>query len=151
VKTILESPGLCLALMSWWITPFLAAAVIDRPIIEWTRSYFVFLIAIVEIILFAGALHFINLRLHLWGKTGHWGRFLILIGCYALYVVSTVVVIVVLDTYGALDYFGGDAGGSFVMLFIPSVLGYFMLGGIACSLLSAHRILGKKGKIRARN
>jgi hypothetical protein len=146
VKTVLENPGLCLALMSWWIIPFLAASVLTHPISEYPRSYLLFLIALGGIVSFAGALNVINLRWQVWGKMGHWGKFLILSGCYTLSVAAILAVTLVLDSYGALDYFGGDAEGSFGMLFIPSVLGYFVLGGIACAVLSAHRTLRKKGK-----
>jgi len=146
VKTILNNPGVCLALMSWWIIPFLAAAVLTHPLSEYPRSYLPFLIAFGGMVLFAVALNVINLRLRVWERVGHWGRFLILSGSYALSVVATLAATLVLDSYGALDYFGGDAEGSFGMLFIPSVLGYFVLGGIACAVLSAHRTLRKKGK-----
>ena len=146
MKTIFENPGLCLGLMAWWIIPFLAAAVLTHPISEFPRSYSVFLIALGGIASFAGALNVINLRRQIWERTGHWGRVLILIGCYALYVVATLAVTLVFDSYGALDYFGGDAEGSFSMLFIPSVLVYFVLGVIACAVLSARRKLCNKGK-----
>ena len=95
---------------------------------------------------FAVTLNVINLRWQIWERTGHWGKFFILIGCYSLSVAAILAVTLVLDSYGALDYFGGDAEGSFGMLFVTSVFGYAVVGGIVCAALSAHRILRQKEK-----
>lgn len=149
MKRILENPGLCLALMSWWIIPFFASAVLTHPISEYPRSYLPFLIAFGGIVSFAVALNVINLKRQVWRRTGHWGKFLLLSGWYALSVAGILAVTLVLDSYGALEYFDGDAEGSFGMLFIPSALGYVVVGGIVCAVLSAHRTLRKKGKPHA--
>jgi hypothetical protein len=50
---------------------------------------------------------------------------------YSIMMISFITIILVLDQYRLIGYFGGDAGGSVGLLCFPSIIGYLVLSVIA--------------------
>ncbi len=130
--------------MSWWIVPFFIASLMAHSIVTNLRSYLTFLVALV-VFTFAGLLlGFFDARLYLWNRSGHWKRYLILVVVYAATIMCVTALTVAMDYYGLINYFGGDAAGSFGMYYIPSVAFYLVAGGIFCAVFSAFKRLRRK-------
>jgi hypothetical protein len=63
-----------------------------------------------------------------WSNYGVWKKYFLLVGMYSLAAILTVISIMALDSIGLARYFGGDAGGSFGLLFFPSMIFYIVIG-----------------------
>ncbi len=141
-----QSPGWCLVLMGWWIVPFFAGALASHPIYREPSSYVPFAVAFVIL----GVSGFILERLN--GTRRFWDRFSVrkrvelLVGAYALSAIAIVFLVVVLDSWGWVGYFGGDAGGSFGLLFFPSILAYLVLGATLVAVVALVRRQPPRGK-----
>jgi hypothetical protein len=132
----MRKPGTYLLLMAWWIVPFFILALASYPVGAYLTSYVPFLAAFVIIPVCAFILAGLDARLEFWERFGFWKRYFVLTGAYALTMVIVLAVTVTLDFYGLAGYFRGDAAGSFGMLYIPSVVFYFVSGALFCAAAS---------------
>jgi hypothetical protein len=134
---VLKRPGLYLILMAWWIAVFFIIALFSYPVKSYLSSYVPFFVAFVVILASGIALNIIETKFLFWRDMGHWGRFLILTGSYAFAILVILVITLTLDSYRLIGYFRGDPEGSFGMLYVPSVIFYFLAGTILSAVLSA--------------
>lgn len=129
---IFKNPGLYLFLMGWWIIPFFVIELASHPVNKYFSSYVPFFIAFVVLGASGYVLGLLNGSFGFWTRYNVWKRFGLLVGVYALSVILIVVLVIILDAYHLVAYFGGDAGGSFGLLFIPSIVVNIVLGMIIC-------------------
>jgi hypothetical protein len=137
---IFRNPGLYLFLMGWWIIPFFVTELATHPVNKYFSSYVPFFIAFAVLGSSAYILGLLNGAFGFWARCSVWKRFGLLVGVYALSVILIVVLVIILDSYGLVKYFGGDAGGSFGLFFIPSIVIYIVLGMLICLASGADTI-----------
>lgn len=125
---MVKNPVFYFILMSWWIILFFIFALLSYPVGKYFSSYLPFFISFAVIAVYAFFLSFLNSKFNFWERYGHWKRFFVLIGTYSITIISILIIVVTLDSNGLIQYFGGDAGGSFGLLFLPSIILYFILG-----------------------
>jgi hypothetical protein len=142
---VLKNPGLYVVFMGCWIIPFFIAALISYPMTEHVYSYIPFFIAFLVLGTSGYVLGSLNSRFDFWTRYGMWKRCCVLVGMYTLAVGLILVLVVTLDSYRLVTYFGGDAGGSFGLLLLPSIIIYLALGGVFATIttiikrVKAHR------------
>lgn len=84
------------------------------------KSYLSFFAAFV---IYAAA----GLLLGFWGQSTLWRRYIILVAGYATATICVLLFTVIIDYFGLISYFDGDAAGSFGMCYIPSIVFYALL------------------------
>jgi len=141
---LFKRPGLYLVLMGWWILVFLGIDLARYPIHGFLLSYVPYFVALILFMVFAVFLTFLDFKFNWWERMRHWGRFLLLIGSYAITTIAILVIVITLDSWRLIQYFGGDAGGSFGLLFVPSILVYFICGAILSAVLTAKQVIKRK-------
>ncbi len=132
---ILKNPGLYIVFMGWWIIPFFIRELGSHPVTKYFSSYIPFFIAFLVMGTSGCILGLLNSRFNFWTRYGIWKRYLVLEGMYSLAAILTVTFIVILDFYGFVAYFGGDAGGSFGLLFFPSIFFYLVMGAALATFI----------------
>jgi len=111
-----------IAVMSlWWVVPFFVAAVVRYPITTNMSSYIPFAVITATTALSCIAVATVAKK---YRAKNHWRTYIILNTTYAANVAAAMALTIALDSIGAVTYFGGDAAGSFGMLYIPSILFY---------------------------
>jgi len=75
---------------------------------------------------------------------GSWGKLATLMISYASTIIVSLIVTIVLSSYGMIDYFGGDPEGSFEMLYIPSIVFYGGVGMVVIFGLKAIKEVKKR-------
>jgi len=133
---LLKGPGLYLILMTWWIVVFFVIALFSYPVTSYLSSYLPFFIAFVVILASGIVLNIMETKFFFWRDMGHWGRFLMLTGSYAVAIIVILVITMILDSYRLVGYFRGDPEGSFGMLYVSSVIFYLLAGVIVSVVLS---------------
>jgi len=123
--------------MSWWIAPFFIVALLSRPIGENIRSYLPFFISFIVFAAAGCLLGFLDARFGFWTRAGLWKRGLILVIGYAATAITALLLTIIVDYYGLISYFGGDAAGSFGLLYIPSIIFYAVAGGVPILIFKA--------------
>jgi hypothetical protein len=121
--------GKYLLLMTyWWILPFLAVALYQFSPWEHLPSYYVFFIPFI----IAGIISLICGRIEAytgwWSRAGFWKKYLILMGVYIVNIKLIFFVTVTLHDLRVLHYFGGDAEGSFALLYPYTIPFYLVMG-----------------------
>jgi hypothetical protein len=126
---MLGKPGRYLMMMTyWWVMPFLIIALGRFPPGKHQASYYPFAVALAIPALLGVICNRLENRYGYWRRSGFWKRYFLLNGWYALNVGLILGVTLTLDYFHLVRYFGGDPEGSFGMLYLPSVLGYLVLG-----------------------
>ena len=129
-------PGYFLMLMAWWIVPFFAIHLVSYPVHRFLPSFLPFFVAFVVIAAAGSIVTMVENKTGFWERSGRWKRYGILTSSYAAAVVVILLATVGLDYWGFVGYFGGDAAGSFGMLYIPSAIFYVIGGAVLCGALS---------------
>jgi len=128
-------PGVLLLAMMSWIAPFLALDLFSHSVMADAASFVPYWVvggfAVTGILL----LEFLEHRLRIWSQRGLWGKFVVAMSAYSVVIGASLTVTVLLDAFGYVAYFGGDAGGSFGLLYVPSVILFWVVGGVICFLL----------------
>ena len=123
--------GAYLILMTYgWITPFLIIGLYSYPPAHYLSSFYPFGVAVLVTVLTGFWCGRLEKKFGFWSQGGFWPRYFILIGGYWLNIVVILAVTLTLDARGWIGYFGGDAAGSFGMLYIPSAIFYTAAGAI---------------------
>ena len=78
-----------------------------------------------------------------WSHRRLWGRFVILATAYTVVIGASLVFTCVLDSYRLVAYFGGDAEGSFGLLYFPSIVFYWLVGAVVCGVGSITQTLNR--------
>lgn len=134
--TLLNGPGVHLVLMTWWIFAIFIAHLFWSPLgtppshLSFSAPYS---IAFAVTIAFAIALNLTNIQWSFWPGLPGWKKILVLVVAYAATIIVILIVTVTLDSYHVIDL--GCPAGSFGMLYIPSIVAYFMLGALAMLVL----------------
>ena len=131
-----RNPGIYLAIMGWWIMPFFGSSLARYPVTAYFSSYVPFLLVFFSIAVSGIILWRMNIKNGFWNRSGHWRRFSILWGTYALSISVALAITLILDSYNMIAYFGGCAAGSFGMLYIPSIVLYFIFGILLSTMLT---------------
>jgi hypothetical protein len=127
---MLGKSGKYLFLMTyWWILPFLVISLYYFPLLENLPSYYPFFIPFIIAGIFSILCGLVETQTGWWVRAGFWKRYLVLNGLYILNIYLILHVTITLDARGMLRYFGGDAEGSFGMMYTSTIPGY-LLGGI---------------------
>ena len=134
-----KSSILLLVLTLWWILPFMLGDLLNHPFLAHFSSHLLYLVTLLAALFFALVLHGLDNKLNYWEQHAFWGRYLLLAAFYAAQMVTLVAVLVLLDALGLLGYFGGDAGGSVGLVFLPSIGMYVALGAAVGLLWSLYR------------
>jgi len=141
-----EKPGICLMLMGWWIVPFFILALASFPLHHHVSSYIPFFLAFAVLAASGAALNVLDGRVGFWERMRKWGRFLVIASSYTATIVVILIVTVVLDDFGLIAYFGGDATGSFGMLYIPSIIFYIIGGAMLTAILAGLDMIRRKNR-----
>jgi len=130
----IKNPGTFVVLMAAWVVPFFIIGLIRYSIFDYFTSFIPFFVAFIIYGLIGFLLNRWNQSTEFWPNFGVWKRYFLLIGMYSLAAILTVILIMVLDSIGLARYFGGDAGGSFGLLFFPSII-FFTIIGVPVAML----------------
>lgn len=123
--------GAYLILMTYgWIAPFLLIALWRYSPGRYLSSFYPFGVAVLVTALSGWGCGKMEKKLGFWNQGGFWPRYFMLIGWYWLNILVILAVTLTLDARGWIGYFGGDAAGSFGMLYIPSAIFYTGAGAI---------------------
>lgn len=144
MKKLFHNPGIYLFLMFWWITLFFFFTLISYPFVNNIRSFLPFFVAVIVISIASFLLNFLNVKLAFWSRIQSCKRFLFLSFCYAVTTIIILLLTVLMDYFGLICYFGGDAAGSFGMFYIPSILLYAIAGSILCLIMRVIERIRKK-------
>lgn len=148
LKALGRRPGVLLALMTlWWVLPLFAINLAAHAFPTSLRSHLLYLPVILICAAFSAAMGACRPVNDIWHAAGPWKRYFMLCTAYALQMAVTLIVVLTLDAYGLIGYYGGDPEGSIGMLFIPSVLLYFFTGMVAGSAIA----VGRRMKSRKRH
>ncbi len=129
----------------WWVVPFFVIHLLARPFLSNLRSHLLYVVMILVAMGAAAVVSAVDGKRDLWRRSGYWGKYGLLCGAYAVQGILALAIVVTLDSLGAIGYYGGDAEGSIGMLIVPSILAYFLLGGIAGGVLALVKRTGKRG------
>ena len=129
-KKVKRSSLVLLFITLWWILPFFVINLLRYPFFPYFTSHLLYLVTITISILFAIALGSIDGKNDLWNRFEFWGKYLMIIGAYAVQIILISFVLVLLGSKQLLDYYDSDPGGSVAMLFQPSIVIYLVLGGV---------------------
>ena len=132
---MLHGPGKYLFMMIWWILAFFFVQLQSCPLQTYLSSYLVYFIAFPFVLAVAVLLDLLEWRTAIWSRRRLWGRFVVLATAYTVAIGASLVATVVLDSYRLVRYFGGDAGGSFGLLYLPRIVVYWLGGGAVCGLV----------------
>jgi len=122
-------PGRYLIIMTyWWVLPFLVINLLRFPLEGHLASYGPLVIALGFPALLGLISNRLEKRYGCWRRAAFWKKYFLVNGLYALNVGLILAVVLALDYYRLVGFFGGDPEGSFGMLFLPSVIGYLCLG-----------------------
>ncbi|MDP3182131.1 MAG: hypothetical protein Q8M54_04855 [Desulfobaccales bacterium] len=108
--------------------PFFIIALSSFSLFSHIDSYYPFFIAFIITVILSYLMGLLEKRTGYWDRSGYWGKYIILNGLYILNIALILVMTLSLDYFRLIKYFGGDAAGSFGMLYIPSVMFYLLLG-----------------------
>lgn len=123
--------GKYLMLMTYgWIAPFALLHLGRYPLRQYQTSYYPFLVAFVTTAVVSLAGGILERRYNFWEPGGFWQKYFLLMGMYCLNIGVILVITLIMSSYGWISYFGGDAEGSFGMLYIPSAFFYLTAGMI---------------------
>lgn len=114
----------------WWNVPLFVVYLPTYSFRTHLRSYLLYLVVIGVALVFARVLSALDANMGWWNRCGYWGKYALLCGAYAVEMAAILVVLLLLDAYHILAYFGGDAGGSVGMFFLPSILVYLLAGAL---------------------
>jgi hypothetical protein len=114
--------------MASWVVPFFIIGLIRYSLFDYFTSFIPFFVTFVIYGITGLLLNSWNQSTGFWSNYGVWKRYFLLVGMYSLAAILTVISIMALDSIGLARYFGGDAGGSFGLLFFPSMIFYIVIG-----------------------
>jgi hypothetical protein len=147
---MLKGPGKYLVLMTWWILVCFVIQLYSYPVASYLSSYLIYLIAFIFTICGAALLNLLESRFELWSHRGLCGKLILLTIAYTATIGANLIAIMIFDSlnyhlrYGLDLYFGGDAGGSFGLLYVPSIVIYWGIGMVVCTVVSVFGRLKKR-------
>jgi hypothetical protein len=136
---MIRRPGMLLIIMMWWTMPFFIRDMLTYNSYKYLSSYLTYIIGWSVAIICGTLLNLIESKWIPWNSMRYWGKYATIMMAYIVTVIVIVSIIIILDEYRIVEYFGGDAGGSFGLLYGPSILGYIILGLIGSRLLNRKR------------
>jgi hypothetical protein len=119
-----------IVLTLWWVLPFLIRDLSTVSIREDPSSYYLYII-VFGMALFLGLL--LNILDHFskfYKEAGHWKKYLIVCITYAINIIAIMTTYFLLPEKLIYEIEAGCAAGSFGILFIPSIVVNFFLGGL---------------------
>ena len=126
--------GKYLLLMTyWWILPFLVISLSQFPLLENLPSYDTYFIPFIITGIFSLICGLVERQTDWWSRAGFWKRYFALNGLYILNISLIIAVTITLHDYRLLRYFGGDAEGSFGLLY-PYTIVFYLVAGIFLGL-----------------
>jgi hypothetical protein len=138
------TPGLHLmGMASWVVLTFIASVVVCGPLWGAYWNSFVEYYVVFAVFLSAAALMtFLEWTLEIWARHGFLVRWLYLLGFYAAGFPAILKLSSFLDSCGIkIEYFGSDPEGSFMMLYLPTLVLYSVVGFVFWVLRSGLRVL----------
>jgi len=137
--------GIALICMTlWWVMPFFVIDLVAHPIHSHFSSHLLYIIVILISVISAYLLSVSDAKKGLWGRSAYWGKYLLLCGTYAAQMIVILIVVLSLDEYRLIGYFGRDPESSVGMLFVPSILVYTLLGAIVGAVLMVAKRTGNR-------
>lgn len=134
---------MCMTL--WWVMPFFIVYLIAYPPPAHLRSHLLYAIVITVSTVSAYILSWLDAKKELWKRSGYWGKYLLLCGAYAAQMAIVLVVVLSLDEYRLIGYFGRDPESCIGMFFVPSILVYVLLGAVVGAVLTLIKKTGNDG------
>jgi hypothetical protein len=121
--------GKYLLLMTyWWILPFLVISLSEFPLWANLPSYYTYFIPFIITGIFSFLCGLVETQTDWWSRAGFWKRYLALNGLYISNIFLIIFVTITLHNYRMLRYFGGDAEGSFGLLYPYTIVFYLLVG-----------------------
>lgn len=118
---MISKPSKYLIIMNvTWIAPFFIQDVFMESFSF--SSYLTYLTSFFCLALVIFVINSTEVKFNFWQKLNFVSRLIVLNAIYASNVVITVEIISVMDEMRVLGFFGGDAAGSYLMLYYPSIL-----------------------------
>jgi hypothetical protein len=137
MSTQFKAPVYIIFITLIWVLPFFLRDCNQVPIAKDFLPYFV----VVSVALIIAAVLFVlNITVWRWEELNIWIKYLIILVSYSTGYVTCLSLMDQLNSKGYLRFFGGDAGGSFFLLYFPTVILYAVIGGVTCIIYSAFRI-----------
>lgn len=134
-----RSSWILLGMTWWWILPFCLADILSHPFRANLRSHALYLVTLAVSLACARLLGWADDRFGLWARWNDWGRWLLVMGAYAVQMALLVAALVFMDARRWLAYYGGDAGGSVGLVYLPSVVFYLAAGTSLVAILQVVR------------
>ena len=138
---MLRGPGKYLLAMIWWILVFFFLRLYSYPFRDYLSSYLVFFIPLAFTVAVGFILNLFESKFRFWSTRSHWGRCFIITSAYTGAIGASLIITIVLDSRNLVAYFGGDPEGSFGVLYVPSIVFYWIAGAVVCGLVSLIQVL----------
>ncbi len=130
------NPGIYLLIMIWWIFVSFIGTIVRHSIFDYLSSFIPYFLAFFIFGLSAILLGVYEIKNYFWDKCGYWKKYFIIIGLYAAATIICVSVTVILDDYRLVQYFEGDAAGSFGMGYF-GFLSLYLIVGVVIGVVSS--------------
>ncbi len=117
-----------LAMTLWWVLPLFAVNIMAHPFLLNLHSHLLYIVIIVFSVSAAITLSAVRAATNVWDDATNWGRYHLLCTAYTIQMIVTLLIVLVLDAFRLIGYYGGGPEVSVEMLFIPSALLYLVLG-----------------------
>jgi hypothetical protein len=125
----MKAPGLLLSLLTfWWSIPFFILALLNHPLGEHIKSFIPFFLIFAVTILLGMLLSTLGFFQKRWKNSSKVGKYFLLCIAYLANGFIVGFLINYLRGRGLVEYFGSDPEGSILMMFPPTILGYFLIG-----------------------
>lgn len=121
----------------WWIVPFFIRDLLAHPFISYFKSHLLYILAIAISIICSITLGFVDDKMDLWNRYEFWGKYLAVMCAYTVQMGLLLMSVLMLDSFRLISYYGGDAGGSIGLLFLPSIVIYLVIGSLFGIILTA--------------
>ncbi len=126
---MINRPSIYLLVMTlWWSIPFFIMSLLHYPLVPYLSSYLLYFSifgATITLIIFINVQKFPAVY---WESSSRTRKYFFMCILYSINMIAILVIALSLSHFRLLEYFGGDPEGSIGMLFIPTIVGYFLLG-----------------------
>jgi len=123
----------------WWLLPLFALNVAIHPLFLNLSSHFLYLVLIVIAGLASLAFSATCESAELWTESTPWGQYHVLCAGYTIQMIVSTGVVLYLGSIQAVEYYGAGVERSVALVFIPSVMVYFIAGVVARWISQASR------------
>lgn len=139
------APGIYNVIITYvWVLPFFLINLFRYNIFDYIKSYYLYFLVFLVALLAGLVSNLIESKFKIWKRFRYWGKYLLLGIIYTCNIFIILFLYMLLAYFIDFEYFGGCPGGSFGMLFIPSIFAYFIIGFIVTLLVRIYQGIKQK-------